>query len=107
MKYCPSCGAEINGASFCSSCGTAVSGANPSVNVSINAPASSVSGPPCPRCLSHSTELADVKGKKISGGKLAAGLLTGGLSCLATGFKTKQKVTWLCRACSRSFVVAS
>jgi transposase-like protein len=66
-----------------------------------------MSGPPCPKCKSQSTELAQVKAKKVSGGKIAAGIMTGGLSLLATGVKSKQKVDWVCRVCGNSFTVKS
>ena len=79
------------------------------INVTVNAPAASAdnspSGPPCPKCKSQSTELASVKSKKLSGGKIAAGVMTGGLSLLATGVSNKQKVNWVCKVCGHSFTV--
>jgi transposase-like protein len=62
-------------------------------------------GPPCPKCQSQATELANFKAKRLSGSKIAAGVMTMGMSCLATGVSTKQKATWVCKVCKNSFTV--
>ena len=49
--------------------------------------------------------LANVKAKKVSGAKIAAGVMTGGLSLLATGVNSKQKVDWVCMVCGHTFTV--
>lgn len=79
------------------------------VNVTVNAGAmgNAPSGPPCPKCKSTRTELGGVKSKKLSGGKIAAGVMTGGLSLLATGVSNKQKVDWVCTVCGHSFTIKS
>ena len=110
MAFCSTCGAETDKAAFCSRCGAPVGGAAPvqaaPVNVNLNFNGA-VKGPPCPKCGSQSTELAGVKNKKISAGKIAAGLMTGGLSCLATGVSSKQKVSWVCNVCKTTYTVKS
>jgi hypothetical protein len=49
----------------------------------------------CPHCLTKASVRTNIGTKKvgISGGKAAAGLLTGGVSVLATGLSRKERVT--------------
>jgi hypothetical protein len=77
---------------------------NAGTNV-VGAGANAPVGPPCPKCHSQNTILADVQRKKASAAKIATGVMTGGLSLLATGVNSKQKVTWICQVCSNIFTV--
>jgi len=61
----------------------------------------------CPHCQTKGyvyTKLDEVT-KGISGGKAVGGLLTGGLSLLATGISRKQQVTRCkCRNCGSEWM---
>jgi len=119
-NLCIRCGANLQNG-VCLSCGwsapvqqapqqythppAAAAAAPITVNVNSGQSTAGISGPPCPKCKSQSTELAAVKSKKVSGGKIAAGVMTAGISLLATGVSNKQKVDWVCRVCGNSFTV--
>ena len=50
----------------------------------------------CPKC--RSAEIQVLPAKKVSAGKVAAGVMTGGLSLLATGVKS-TKMQYHCQHC--------
>lgn len=50
----------------------------------------------CPRCRSAAIQI--IPAKRLSAGKVAAGVVTGGLSLLATGVRSK-KMQYHCTTC--------
>lgn len=110
---CLSCGEVLPvGTAFCSKCGTKVGAEN--VEVSAQGSLSKTPAVPpqgamnCPHCNGQKTvRVEHVKKKKgVSPGKIAAGVVTGGFSLLATGLAKKDEVNQLtCSACGMKWIV--
>ena len=56
----------------------------------------------CPKCKSPAVQI--IPTNKVSAGKVAAGVMTGGLSLLATGVKSK-KVQYHCTSCGHLWTI--
>lgn len=69
----------------------------------VNTPNSSVIR--CPKCKNSNTEVISFKAKKVSVGKVAAGVMTGGLSLLATGINNKNKTEYYCHGCGNRWKI--
>lgn len=75
------------------------------INNVVNTPKKNVNAICCPKCKGTNTEVITFNAKKLSAGKVAAGVMTGGLSLLATGINSKNKTKYYCRDCGNRWKV--